>query len=560
MKIKSIQKTIDKIRGKDKKKNNFETLDFVIAMLKAYNVKYIVASPGIQNAQFNYLVQNDDFFKCFSVVDERSAAYVALGLAIETASPVVITCTGATSSRNYLSALTEAYYRKIPLIALTFFNPFGNQFNMSPQYIDRSVSQNDIKSLSVNLPRVHDNIDRTQTIVNLNVSLATAKYKSMPVHINCPSSFNWHKNENKKYPDVWSTQCVYDNFEKYADELKNKKVAIYIGSHCKFEGSLQKNIEKFALSWNAPVFCDHTSSYKGKNKVLFSRFISMLKTNEYPDVIIDIGSISGEYSSYSLLNGVTVWRISDDQSVKFRNNSVVNKIFMCRENVFFDKMQAQQKSDVDYYKIVSDKLKNIKIPDLPLCNALISYYVSKKIPANSVLNVSILNSLRNMNFFDLDESIDFNCNVGGFGIDGQVSSLIGMSLANPDKLYFGVIGDLAFFYDMNILGNRHIRNNLRIIVINNNRGEEFRIPDDLEKLFGNETDTLVAAAHHFSGGAKAWAEANKFNYMSACNKNEFLNKIDGFFSLKSDKPLLFEVFTTNEDEIKGINLIRDFNK
>lgn len=77
----------------------------------------------------------------FSVVDERSASYVATGLAFEKGEPVVITCTGATASRNYLSAMTEAFYRNIPLIALTFHNPSGNEYNMTPQYLDRSVTQ-----------------------------------------------------------------------------------------------------------------------------------------------------------------------------------------------------------------------------------------------------------------------------------------------------------------------------------------------------------------------------------------------------------------------------------
>ncbi|MBQ7126339.1 hypothetical protein IJO12_04565, partial [bacterium] len=102
--------------------SNDKTIYYLISMLKAYGIKNIVASPGMQNSKFNAVVQEDDFFSCYSVVDERSAAYFATGISYETTQSVVITCTGATASRNYLSALTEAYYRKIPIIAITFYN------------------------------------------------------------------------------------------------------------------------------------------------------------------------------------------------------------------------------------------------------------------------------------------------------------------------------------------------------------------------------------------------------------------------------------------------------
>ena len=122
-----------------------KTTQYLIAMLKAYKINKIVASPGMQNAGFNLIVQDNSFFECHSVIDERSAAYVASGMAYETNEPVVITCTGATASRNYLSAMTEAYYRKLPIIAITFTH-YGNKFNLEPQYVDRSIIQNDIKA------------------------------------------------------------------------------------------------------------------------------------------------------------------------------------------------------------------------------------------------------------------------------------------------------------------------------------------------------------------------------------------------------------------------------
>ena len=127
-------------------------------------------------------------------------------------------------------------------------------------------------------------------------------------------------------------------------------------------------------------------------------------------------------------------------------------------------------------------------------------------------------------------------------------------------MHFCIIGDLAFFYDMNILGNREIKNNLRIIVVNNNRGEEFRLNRLLEKSFGDKSDSLVAAAGHYKNGAKLWAKSCEFEYFCAKSKDEFLNQIDDFCNKDFDKPLLFEIFTTNENEQIAQKIMKSPNK
>ena len=151
------------------------TLHYILALLKAYGIKNIVASPGSQNSTFNYIAQEDSYFKCYSVIDERAAVYVALGIATELQEPVVITCTGATAARNYMSGMTEAYYRELPIIALTFYNPKLNKFSLEPQYTDRSISQNDIKEISIHLPEIKDRVDKMHILTKLNAALSLAK-------------------------------------------------------------------------------------------------------------------------------------------------------------------------------------------------------------------------------------------------------------------------------------------------------------------------------------------------------------------------------------------------
>lgn len=530
---------------------------YLISLLKAYKIKYVIASPGMQNAKFNSIVQEDKAFNCYSVVDERSAAYVATGIAYETQEPVIITCTGATASRNYLSALTEAFYRKIPIIAITFFNYDSNKYSLSPQYIDRTNSQNDIKYISVELPKKMDTSGKKRCLTFLNAALINAKYNNLPVHINCPAIHNYKDIEQSLPIDIWTPTIYSENFETLKREFNNKNTAVFIGSHTKFSKNEELALSEFVSSWDIPVICDHTSNYHGKNKILVSQISYKMKSLTPPDIVIDIGGISGEYSSSSIFTKAKIWRIAEDNKFSNRLNLPVENLFLCREQYFFERMKNDTTISSGYYTYLkSESEDKIKI-ELPLSNGLVCQNLAKYIPANSSLHVSILNSLRNMNFFDLPENIDVNCNVGGFGIDGAVSTLFGQSLAYPNKLYFGIIGDLAFFYDMNILGNRHLSSNLRIILINNNRGEEFRLNPTLELNLGNSTDSLIAASGHYKNGAKSWAEACGFYYMKAETKDEFGTQIKDFCTQKFEQPVLFEVFTTDENEKLGLSLLKN---
>ena len=187
--------------------------------------------------------------------------------------------------------------------------------------------------------------------------------------------------------------------------------------------------------------------------------------------------------------------------------------------------------------------------------------MSEYIPNGSSLHLAILNSLRSMNFYELDDSINTSCNVGGFGIDGPVSTIVGQSLCNPDKKYFAIIGDLAFFYDMNILGQRDIKNNLRLLVVNNNGGFEFRVKDGaIEKNMHEDAGKLISATNHNKGGVKGWAESCDFEYICANNKEDFLAKIQSFCKEDSIKPVIFEVFVDVKDEQEGLSLIQNYNR
>lgn len=538
-----------------------KTTQIVLAMLKAFDIRNIVVSPGMRNCGFAASVQSDPFFQVYSVIDERSAAYFATGMSFETGRPVVIACTGATASRNYLPGLTEAYYRHLPVIALTFGHEYADAYSLTPQYTDRRVSQNDIKLCSISLPKVIDDASRRSCELELNAALIKSLYgRRGPVHIEVlylGRNFNVTElpRVNKvEYSSVYDVMNA-DVFSSILSELNKKRVGVFIGSHEKMDESLTEAISAFACKYHAPVFVDHTSNYHGRHKVLIGQICDVLHTENGPDVIIDLGSICGQYSCSSLFKHAVVWRIGEFA----QRAGVLKRVFDCSEEFFFRTAAGLSGGKtVNYHEEIKKELSTFQLGEIPFSGAFVARIYSKKIPAGAVFHASILNALRTANFFRFAGRVDVNCNVGGFGIDGAVSSMVGQSVASADKLIFGQVGDLAFFYDMNALGIRHISGNLRILVVNNGLGAEFRINSWLDDKLGKDGIEPYIAARGHNCSVEHWARSCGFAYMKASSREEFLSQIEDFCHPDIhhfDKPVIFEVFTTGDDEAQAIQLV-----
>lgn len=533
----------------------------LISLLKSHGIRYIVASPGNTNTSFIGSVQVDPFFKIFSCVDERSAAYVACGISAEKSEPVVISCTGATASRNYLPGLTEAFYRKLPILAVTSTQPISRVGHHVAQVIDRSSIQNDVVKCSLTLPIVKDEEDLWECEIKVNTAILELSRKGGgPAHLNLPTTYKTPFNVTK-IPDF----KVIHRIER-DDPLPelNGRVAVYVGAHKRWSKEDEQALENFAISNDAPVFCDHTSSYHGKNRLLFALVSGQEMADVkifQPDVLIHIGEVSGDYFNHGIA-GKTVWRVSEDGEVRdtFRR---LRYVFEMKENNFFQKYTVNQgDSNNGYFEMCKKALEETRkrIPTLPFSNVWIASKLAKDVPCNSVIHFGILNSLRAWNFFEINKNVETDCNVGGFGIDGCLSSLVGASLTNQNKNYYAVVGDLAFFYDINILGNRHIKSNVRILLINNGTGIEFKNYNHHAAYFGKDADNYIAASGHFGKQSeklvKDFVENLGFDYLCAHNKDEAENAFMKFMSPeKTAKPLVLEIFTNENDESEALNKI-----
>lgn len=539
----------------------------LISLLKQYGIKKVIASPGTVNVPFVASIQQDDFFEVYSCVDERSAAYMACGLASESGEPVVITCTGATASRNYLPALTEAYYRKLPVIAVTGTDRIENVGHLMPQSIDRSQIQKDVAVCSVFLNQIRTDEQMWKCVVDANKALINATRRGgAPVHINLEINNGYFLKKNM-FPVEELPKAKKINYYDSLGEcpaIPNGKVAIFVGSHVPFTEAETNAIDHFCAKYGSVVFCDHTSNYHGKYRVLTGLIGQQENavSKVFPDMLIHIGQISGDYASMGLAGRAkSVWRVAPDGELHDTFKKL-DCLFAVEEQKFFEYYSAQKQNDENnsYLAVCQEVYKELydKIPqELPFSNIWVAKRLYQELPQNSFIQLGILNSLRSWNLFDSKSIVSESCNTGGFGIDGGVSSFIGASLAKKADFYYCVTGDLAFFYDMNILGNRHIGNNTRLMVVNNGVGVEFKFYHHQSDFL--DVDKYIGAGGHFGNKShqllKHYAEDLGFEYLSASNKEEFETVYKKFVSEEKDKPILFEVFTNAEDDDKALYMI-----
>jgi len=539
----------------------------LMSLMKAHGIKKVIVSPGTTNMCLVASLQYDPYFELYSVVDERSAAYIACGLAAESGEPVALSCTGATASRNYMSGLTEAYYRKLPILAITSSQDISRIGQNSPQLIDNRVMPNDVAKTSVHIPNIRTLDDERVYTVVLNDAILELKHQGGgPVHINLTTSYSRDFTE-KSLPVVQIIKriCRGDALPP----LHEGRIGIYVGAHKKWSKRLVEAVEVFCERYNAVVFVDHISNYRGKYSI-FSNIVTYQQKYQAPcckmDLMIYIGDIIG--TDYQKLMPKQVWRVNIDGVIRDTFGKL-SYMFEMEEEDFFESYTKLKNtnSDSSYLDMWQEECRKIreKIPELPFSNIWIAQHALLNLPENCVLHFGIQNSLRTWNFFEGSTSISGYCNTGGFGIDGNVSSLVGASLANPEQLYFGVVGDLAFFYDLNVLGNRHIGNNIRLILVNNGRGQQFRNPGSAGEQFGVAADPFIAAAGHFGNQSpyliKHYAENLGFEYFSAANKDEFLNNLPQFITTDlKDKPMLFEVFTGTEEEGLAMTMIKNIEE
>lgn len=542
-------------------------VQIIVALMKEHGVRHIVLSAGTRHVPIAHSVENDPFFTCYSVVDERSAGYYALGLAKQLGEPVAIACTSSTATLNYSPPIAEAYYQNIPLLVLTGDRHPYRLHQLEDQMIDQVDMYRNYCKHCVNLPLVNNAEDEwyCQRLVN-EALLELDHHGKGPVQINFPIASTIEDIADASVPELPAVNVIRrlelsrrpEMWDQAFGKLKSaKRILVIVGEGAPLPQKDIDAISQFAERFNCIIAVEHVSNLTCRNSrdtfltvaaMPFGKFKGML-----PDVVITFG---GNFISKwkARLRGqggnFEHWCITESGKVCDPFKSLT-RIFECTPGEFFAYFAAKGaglKNDCKYLNDMDKVTAGIDLPEIPYSNMMAIKMLSEKIQPNSMVHLSILNSVRIMQYFPLASGVTAYSNIGTDGIDGCMSTFLGSSRLDENRMSYLVIGDLSFFYDMNSVMLRDIKSNVRIMLVNNEGAAEFHYTMGEERL--PNINVHIAAEHHKQ--ARQWVESNGFNYLSARNEEELKQAIQAFSDPNAEGPMLLEVFT--DKDFDGHNL------
>lgn len=524
----------------------------VLQICLAKGVTAVVISPGSRNAPLTIGFANHPDFTCYSIADERCAAFFALGIAQQIGKPVALLCTSGSALLNYYPAVAEAFYSQIPLIVISADRPESKIDIGDGQTIrQRNVFENH-SLFNANL--TEDASEENDQLINEAIN--KAYLKKGPTHINVPFEEPLYETVKKLAVDatISATAKVYRNIS--VDDIiastniwnAAKKKLILVGSND--PAAIDTEIlENWANDPSIVVMTEVTSNVHHETFLdNIDTIITPFSDDDFeefrPEILITFGGMIVSKRVKAWLRNYQPehhWHI--DTLRAYNTFGCLAHHFVASPNDFFHQILPFAKNvKSDYAKKASavkqlrakrhaDFLKKAPYSDFSVFGKLIP-----SLPKKTMLQISNSASIRYAQLFDVDESIAVYCNRGTSGIDGSTSTAVGAALASgiPTLL---ITGDISFFYDSNALWNNYIPDNFKIVVVNNSGGGIFRIlPGHSEdKVF----NTYFETSHNLT--AEHLAKMYGFAYISADNEQSLQAALDSFHASKSKT--ILEIFT-----------------
>ncbi|MCQ5386532.1 2-succinyl-5-enolpyruvyl-6-hydroxy-3-cyclohexene-1-carboxylic-acid synthase [Hungatella hathewayi] len=543
---------------------SIKNIQIIIAILKQYNIRHIVISPGARNIPFAHSVERDDFFCCYSITDERSAAFFGIGLIQQLKEPVAICCTSGTAVCNYISAVTEAFYQKLPLVVITADRDEYCLNQLEDQDIPQMSYFKEITKASVNVPIIETirNEQYAKRLVNTAL-LALNHHGVGPVHINMQVAIGPQEIEfnTDRLPELTVVRRhTIDNttdLKMMAKQLTDsKKILVIYGQSAPASPAIIKSVEKFFDTFHCVFGVELMSNLQCRGCIDIDNAPHFMDKNFFsdaePDIII---SLKGNYLSdlKGILKSDTWsfkhWLISGEGEIADPYHKLTD-IFECTAQTFLEKMvelaPPESYNNLDYYNFWNDFVMHLPVPNDEYSDLYVAKRFMDLLPNHSMLHLANSNSVRLAEIFSVKPNVEVYCNRGTNGIDGSMSSFIGAASVSNKPSYL-IIGDLSFFYDMNALANRYVGKNIRILLNNNNCAGIFHFT---RPMLQNLDNTIAAGNDNI---AKQWVESRGFKYLCASNKKEFDSVIEEFMSPVTEGPIFLEVFSDadkNRDKLR----------
>lgn len=566
------------------KYSNIPTAQSLVHHCKARGIKNIIISPGSRNAPLTISFSEDPFFNCYSIVDERCAAFFALGISQQLMQPTVILCTSGSALLNYYPAIAEAFYSDIPLIVISADRPsykvdIGDgqtirQENVFEKHIGHSANLKQDVCHAAHKIRKYDpdqlaeeNIDQSQILVQeyndkaLNKALNIAIANNTPVHINIPFEEPLYETveESPLLPQIEllkkQGENGLDEWQDYIHSWQNasrKMVLVGVNPPNAVE---KMYLEILAKDPTVVVMTECTSNLFHPN--FFPNIDSIIAPIEKsankeelfkmlrPEIVLTFGGLIVSKKIKAFLRDYTPlmhWHVNPKKA--YNTFFSLTKHFKTTPNELFKNLLANPSSqESNYYDYWAERKDYYKLRrqqyllEIPFSDMWVFHKTLESIPSNYQLQLSNSSTVRYAQLFDLEPSIRVFCNRGTSGIDGSTSTAIGASIYEPSPTLL-ITGDLSFIYDSNGLWNNYIKPNFRIIVINNGGGGIFRILPGKEET--DNFNTFFETTHNLN--IQSMAEMYNFEFESVSNKIDLIEALGSFYKA-SEKPKILEIKT-----------------
>ncbi|MDP4630757.1 MAG: 2-succinyl-5-enolpyruvyl-6-hydroxy-3-cyclohexene-1-carboxylic-acid synthase [Flavobacteriales bacterium] len=539
-----------------------KVVSYILGALKSAGITDVVLTPGSRNAPFSISIANTPFFETYSIVDERSAAFFALGLSQQSKNPTVLICTSGTALLNYAPAIAEAYYQRIPLLVISADRP--------EELIDRgegqSIRQNNVFQNYADFSACLIADEKEGSIRNEEIIQNTFQFlisNNGPVHLNVP--FQEPLYELIECDELPSFQ--FERKENSVDVLKeigrslellqeSERIMVLVGQHIYDDFSTE--LKEFNQLNQVVVLTESHANVNIENSFpCIDRLIMGLGGNAQqmlaPDVLITVGTNIISRKIKAILRKVK------PKHIQVGVNEKPMDTFDCLEvqcnltpQDFFNSLnEIRSKSEWknDLISIQENQVKQVEawLPSAVFSDLTVFSSILNSIPNGTDLQMGNSSVVRYIQLFNQNKKLTYFGNRGVAGIDGSTSSAIGAAWKTKKPTLL-ISGDLSFHYDSNAFWNNYVSSQLKVIVINNGGGGIFRIIDG-----SKDTEHLQQffETSHSSKSIKGIAELYHLNYFSATNNDELNRTLPLFFKEKS--VCVLEIFTHQEDNPKALD-------
>ena len=525
----------------------------IIEICLAKGITTIIISPGSRNAPLTIGFVGNPAFDCYSIADERVAAFFGMGIAQQTKKPVVLVCTSGSALLNYYPAIAEAFYSQIPLIVISADRPQSkidigdgqtirqeNVFEKHSLYnanlFEEASAENDHKiSEAIHIASTH------KGPVHINAPFEEPLYETVPelsVSVN-PVAF----------AKVTQTITIEDVAEFAALWNNSGKKMILVGVNDP-DSISERTIEVFAKDESVVVLTETTSNLHDPTFINnIDTIITPFTPEDYayfcPEILVTFGGMVVSKRIKAFLRKYKPkhhWHIDNWRA--YDTFGALTKHFEVDPNTFFDlflplttPVTSKYFTDLDAVKTLRKLKSDRYLAKIPFTDFKVFEKVIASLPKKSQLQISNSSAIRYAQLIDIDPSIEVYCNRGTSGIDGSTSTAIGAAVANSQPTVF-ITGDIGFLYDSNALWNAYTPKNFKIILLNNGGGGIFRI------LPGHEEtpvfNTFFETSHCLT--AEHLAKMYGFEYSTASDELSLAMSLAALYA-QNEKPCILEVFT-----------------